>query len=595
LFIINGLILFSKLAPDLQCGWANQLTGQIMHQNMSIVSPFMAPSRTGSGQQGSAALGALAGLFGLDSAGQDGGATFGQQLALVLKAAPGHHINGQHINVDGTSTMTMAGAAPSAEGSAMPLPLLQNGPMSGKGVMLAALKGGMNLSGLNSDLVASIRNQILTSAQNGEISLPPAWTNALERGAVIHPVFGEGAPDPAELTDIMAALGLIANGEMPLPAHKGSESADFGLGVAANHVPGAASEGASAPSSPGQPGLDNSTKAALNGALPGDNSDQDMALNGQTINGQAKSTQGATPATPADPALTAKAGVVLQGAANEVAASNTRSGDAANSANTSQAAGQNGAGNGTAASGNGSNTGSNGQGGDNSSASGTADNQNRAASPSNGVDRGGHPFLARLETMLEAHGLTVGSPLAQTAGLTGSENDALAPGMSGIQSGLNSNQAATPTTGTTQAMTSWSPVAGQVAVQISKQAREGTQEFTIRMDPPELGRVNVKLDIAHDGKVNAVISVDNEKTLHLLQRDQSQLERALADAGLQTDSGSLNFSMSGNDGSGKDTGMGAEGGLPNSSPLAAEATETEAGSTAADTLMVSDRPLDIKV
>jgi len=574
-----------------------------MHQNMSIVSPFMATSRTGSAQQGSAGLGALAGLFGMDGASQGGGASFGQQLALVLKAAPGQAINGQHINGDGAAAlnmagMNMAGTTQSSEGGTMPLPLLQNGPMSGKGVMLAALKGGMNLANLDSDLVASIRSQILTAAQNGEISLPPAWTNALERGAVIHPVFGEEAPDPAELTDIMAALGLIANGETPLPAHNSTEEAGFGLGAAAGHM----AEAASVPAASGQNASDNSSKAAPNSALPGaaDNSDQDMPLNGQTINGQAKNTQAAIPATPADPALTAKAGVAPERAANEAAAPNTRSGDATNSSNTSQAsgqaAGQNGAGNGAAATGNGSNTGSNGQGGDNNSASGTTDNQNRATSSSSGADRGGHPFLARLETMLEAHGLTVGSPLAQTAGLAGSDNDAL-QGMTGIQNAMTANQAASPATatGNTPAMTSWSPVAGQVAVQISRQAKEGNQEFTIRLDPPELGRINVKLDIAHDGKVNAVISVDNEKTLHLLQRDQSQLERALADAGLQTDSGSLNFSMSGNDGSGKDTGMGADGGLPNSSPLVAEATETESGNTTVDTLMVSDRPLDIKV
>jgi len=577
-----------------------------MHQNMSIVSPFMASARTGSAQQGSSSLGALAGLFGMDGAGQGGGVSFGKQLALVIQAAPGQHNNGQHMNGDGTSAMNMAGTAQSTEGGTMPLPLLQNGPMSGKGVMLAALKGGMNMAGLDSDLVASIRSQILTAAQNGEISLPPAWSNALERGAVIHPVFGEEAPDPVELTDIMAALGLITNGEIPLPANTGAEGPGFGLGVASGHTPETFSGAAPVSSLTGQRASDNSLKAVSNGPLPGpvetipgDTPDQGMNLKGgpadnQTLNGQAKSTQaaGATPVTPADPALTAR-GV----AANEAAASQARPSDAANSANTSQAAGQNGAGAGTAATGNGSNTGSNGQGGDNNSATGTADNQNRATSPSNGADRGGHPFLARLETMLESHGLTVGSPLAQTAGLTGTEDDALAQAMNGIQTSLNSNQTASPATatGTTPAMTSWSPVAGQVAVQISKQAKEGAQEFTIRLDPPELGRINVKLDIAHDGKVNAVISVDNEKTLHLLQRDQSQLERALADAGLQTDSGSLNFSMSGNDDSGKDNGMGADGGIPNSSAMAVEATETESGNTAADTLMVSDRPLDIMV
>src|SRR5690606_31084022 len=39
-------------------------------------------------------------------------------------------------------------------------------------------------------------------------------------------------------------------------------------------------------------------------------------------------------------------------------------------------------------------------------------------------------------------------------------------------------------------------VAGQVALQISRSVQNGADSFQIRLDPPELGRVDVKLDIA---------------------------------------------------------------------------------------------------
>jgi len=48
-----------------------------------------------------------------------------------------------------------------------------------------------------------------------------------------------------------------------------------------------------------------------------------------------------------------------------------------------------------------------------------------------------------------------------------------------------------------------------------------------------------------DGRVSAVVTADNKDTLDLLQRDQRALERALQDAGLKADSGSLSFNLRG--------------------------------------------------
>lgn len=84
----------------------------------------------------------------------------------------------------------------------------------------------------------------------------------------------------------------------------------------------------------------------------------------------------------------------------------------------------------------------------------------------------------------------------------------------------------------------------QVAVQIAKHAAPGgTSKFEIRLDPPELGRIEVRLEIHRDGQVHAILAADRPETLELLNRDSRGLERALQDVGLKADSGSLSFSL----------------------------------------------------
>ena len=103
----------------------------------------------------------------------------------------------------------------------------------------------------------------------------------------------------------------------------------------------------------------------------------------------------------------------------------------------------------------------------------------------------------------------------------------------------------------------------QIAVHIKKQAGDEVDQFTINLHPAELGRIDIKLDIGVDGRVSAMVAVERAQTLELLQRDSRGLERALQEAGLQTDSNSLNFSLRGegnpfgNDGRGDGKGNGA--------------------------------------
>ena len=74
----------------------------------------------------------------------------------------------------------------------------------------------------------------------------------------------------------------------------------------------------------------------------------------------------------------------------------------------------------------------------------------------------------------------------------------------------------------------------QVAFEIVRQVQAGNSRFQIRLDPPELGRIDVKLDMDSTGNVQARLTVERAETLDLMQRDHRALERALAQAGLDS-------------------------------------------------------------
>lgn len=89
------------------------------------------------------------------------------------------------------------------------------------------------------------------------------------------------------------------------------------------------------------------------------------------------------------------------------------------------------------------------------------------------------------------------------------------------------------------------PDLSALAVQIATQSKDGAQHFSIRLDPAELGRVDVRLSIDHAGHAQAHLSVEKPQTLDLLQRDRTDLERALKDSGIDLSQSGLNFSLKG--------------------------------------------------
>ena len=83
-----------------------------------------------------------------------------------------------------------------------------------------------------------------------------------------------------------------------------------------------------------------------------------------------------------------------------------------------------------------------------------------------------------------------------------------------------------------------------LAVQIAATANAGQSRFEIRLDPAELGRIDVRLDVDRHGNVTSHLTVEKPETLTMLRQDAPQLHRALNDAGLKTADGALQFSLS---------------------------------------------------
>lgn len=83
----------------------------------------------------------------------------------------------------------------------------------------------------------------------------------------------------------------------------------------------------------------------------------------------------------------------------------------------------------------------------------------------------------------------------------------------------------------------------QVSVHIATAAQEGHDHIDIQLHPESLGRVEVRLDVGSDNRVAALVLADNHQALDALRADARGLERALQDAGLKTDSGSLSFGL----------------------------------------------------
>jgi flagellar hook-length control protein FliK len=129
---------------------------------------------------------------------------------------------------------------------------------------------------------------------------------------------------------------------------------------------------------------------------------------------------------------------------------------------------------------------------------------------------------------------------------------------SAFQPQLNATSAALPSGSfsVTAATGAAVPLSG-LAVEIAASANSGKSRFEIRLDPADLGRIDVRIDVDRNGQVTSHLTVEKPETLSMLRQDAPQLQRALDDAGLRTGNGGLQFSLRDQSSSGQDNGQGS--------------------------------------
>jgi flagellar hook-length control protein FliK len=136
-----------------------------------------------------------------------------------------------------------------------------------------------------------------------------------------------------------------------------------------------------------------------------------------------------------------------------------------------------------------------------------------------------------------------------------------------------------------------------LAFTIASRSQDGAKHFDIRLDPAELGRIDVHMTVDDAGKTQAALSVEKPQTLELLQKDSGQLERALKDSGLDLTQNGLSFSLKGQQQQAGNGGNG-NGSSSRGRTLAARAiaaVDSAASNISLGQMSASDTRLDIRV
>jgi flagellar hook-length control protein FliK len=151
------------------------------------------------------------------------------------------------------------------------------------------------------------------------------------------------------------------------------------------------------------------------------------------------------------------------------------------------------------------------------------------------------------------------SAIAEAGQTLTDSSDTGVPAPGAIQPQLHSAAATSAAVGplsVTAATNAAVPLSG-LALEIAVSAKSGKSRFEIRLDPADLGRIDVRIDVDRNGQVTSHLTVEKAETLSMLRQDAPQLQRALDDAGLQTGNGGLQFSLRDQSSSGQDDGSGS--------------------------------------
>ena len=81
----------------------------------------------------------------------------------------------------------------------------------------------------------------------------------------------------------------------------------------------------------------------------------------------------------------------------------------------------------------------------------------------------------------------------------------------------------------------------EMGVEIARRLHAGGDELTVRLNPVEMGRIEVRLSFDDRGSLRAFVAAESPAALDMLRRDSADLGRALTDAGVRADAGSFRF------------------------------------------------------
>ncbi|MGD9800786.1 MAG: flagellar hook-length control protein FliK [Parvularculaceae bacterium] len=87
------------------------------------------------------------------------------------------------------------------------------------------------------------------------------------------------------------------------------------------------------------------------------------------------------------------------------------------------------------------------------------------------------------------------------------------------------------------------PALKEAFAEILARRLEKTSVFDLRLDPPDLGRVEGRLAVNDDGKAVLSLTFDNQNAFDLFSRDEQALRAALHQAGLNFGAGDFTFSF----------------------------------------------------
>lgn len=85
-----------------------------------------------------------------------------------------------------------------------------------------------------------------------------------------------------------------------------------------------------------------------------------------------------------------------------------------------------------------------------------------------------------------------------------------------------------------------------IAATMVKKFQNGDKKFFVRLDPPELGKVEVELKISADNKVSAILKTENPQALNELMKGARDLVNSLNQAGFDLTENDLSFSLNSN-------------------------------------------------